>query len=133
MRYIVYNFVLWNHIFRSSCTYSHRYILWHPSFTSSVVSLSELFSLLPKVSWEYKFEKAYVPMTVKMFLAYRVKVSFWHFNDMVWKNVFNYRIFKGHTLCENPNWQKLFSSMCKLSHTLFRKTHMMINFQVSNN
>ena len=91
-----------------------------------------IFSLLSKVSWEYKFEKAYVPMTVKMFLAYRVKVSFWHFNDMVWKNVFNYRIFKGHTLCENPNWQNFFS-MCKLSHTnLFWKTHMMINLGVSS-
>ena len=72
-------------------------------------------------------------MTIKFFLTYMAKVSFWHFNDTstVWKWIRVVSHSKD-TRCVKIPTDKSFFSMCKLSHTnLFWKTHMMINLVVS--
>ena len=116
-----------NHIFRSSCTYSHHPI---PLLFSSVVFPLYYLSSFTK-SHESKFGKAYVPVTVKFFLQPIPGQK--HLVLHAWSSLHHDNLqFEWDTRCaENPTG-KLFFTICKLSHTnLFWKTHMMIDMEVS--
>ena len=126
--YIFYSKIIF---FRSSCTYSHRYIPSTPlsSFNLPFVSLSlctRVSLLFSSVSWEYDLKKHMCLCTTVKFFPYIVKVSFWHFNDTstVWKWIFVlYPIQRTHVVWKSQ-LTKTFSPPCVSSHIHYFEKHI---------